>query len=235
MLGRVCDCNNASFIVADEGDALTIGMRNASGADCYRVTVQIGDTYQTRTLIDDIGGSVLIRELEDERIEYVYAAAKSNQVYWSGHTAIDLHVSCTDNFKLAHRSRHGGEGDRACGNRCVPLTLWRNVRLELEHFATWKCHRHHVGADRLEAVVREDFLRNCLEPFEAEHARLLNPNVPQAHRPAKTKIADALVSTVVSARDFHRHPRHRAAQMGARAGEVANLQIALKNDTDFYP
>ena len=77
----------------------------------------------------------------------------------------------------------------------------------------------------MQTVVRKDFLRNSLVPLEPDHARLLDANVPQPHRPAETKIADAFVATVVSARDFHRHARDRNTQVAERNREVADLQI----------
>src|SRR5205814_4120644 len=60
----------------------------------------------------------------------------------------------------------------------------------------------------------------------------LDTNVVQTQRPAETKIADALVAAVVSARDFHGHAGHRNAQVGERDSEVAYLQVALDNNAD---
>ena len=89
-----------------------------------------------------------------------------------------------------------------------------------------------MRAGGFETIIREDFLRNCLVPLEADHARLLDANVPQAQRPAETKIADAFIATVVSARDFHRHARDRNVQVAERNCEVADLQIAFDYDAD---
>ena len=47
---------------------------------------------------------------------------------------------------------------------------------------------------------------------------------------SKTKIADAFVAAVVSARDFHRHARDRDIQVGKGNGDVADLELAFDDE-----
>ena len=52
--------------------------------------------------------------------------------------------------------------------------------LELKHLAARNGHRNQVRAGGFETIVRNEFLRSCFVPLEAQPARLLEPNIMEA-------------------------------------------------------
>src|SRR2546421_734852 len=80
-------------------------------------------------------------------------------------------------------------------------------------------HSSETPLCRFEPIGAGEIIRSALAPLESHHAALLEANIAQSQRPAETNIADAFVTTVVSASDSHRHARNRNIQISKLNGE----------------
>src|SRR5258706_1610239 len=207
-------------------------MDDAAGAYRYGVVVRLSDALQAGALVDYKGSAILGGELEERRIENVDAAAKADEVHWSRHTAVNLKIRRANNFQSAVGSRERDKSQRARSYCGKALTMRRHCGLELKHLAAREGHRNQVRPGGFETVVRDELLRNCFVPLEAQPARLLESNVVETQRPAEAEIANTLIAAVVGARDIHRHTRHGDVQVSERDREVSDFEVSLDDDRD---